>query len=280
MGYPSLEETRAHFNELDEEERASLERSEKYWAEFEGRKLKPTTELPNLTEPSFTLVWDDSNAGPDKHETVIKLGDRVIFSELGGWENYERFIEVAKILRARYGSAMKDLVPTYRSMGSLGGDYWHAFSNMDAARENIFGIKVTDANRWADREPLTEGTHAKTEQSPLPEGMTGGRANPQSYPLSEHPWWEVALDHLEQQWPQKLEKLLREGKLKDYLDRLVSACLLQSDAEREAGADDVEAANAVDRWLEPENPKFDPDNPKQLSPRGQELLSRFKSLYL
>ena len=96
----------------------------------------------------------------------------------------------------------------------------------------------------------------------------------------EHPWWQVALEHLEAQWPEKLEKLLRQGKLKEHLDKLVDSCLDQMFDAQDAGADEVEAANSVSQYLEPENPRYDPDNPKRLSPQGQELLSQFRRQHL
>lgn len=95
------------------------------------------------------MVWENYS---DKqvHETRIKLGERVIFSEMGGWENYGRFIEVAKILRARYGPAVKDLVPTHSSGSVLWGDCNSAQARLELARERIFGVEVTRTNRWAD----------------------------------------------------------------------------------------------------------------------------------
>ena len=133
---------------------------------------------------------------PDAHETVIRLGDRVIFSEPGGWENYERFIEVAEILRAHYGTALKDLVPIDRSKSNLWGDYGRT---------------------------LAKGE----EHAPLLHKI-------RTYTWSEHPWWELALNHLEEQWPEKLERLLNQGKLKDHLDNLVEKCKDQAEAEQAA----------------------------------------------
>lgn len=84
MGFRSLAETRAHIDELDDEERASLERARNTAPSSSAANSNPPTSLANITEPSFTLVWDDYHDGPDKHETVIKLADRIIFSEPGG----------------------------------------------------------------------------------------------------------------------------------------------------------------------------------------------------
>lgn len=103
---------------------------------------------------------------------------------------------------------------------------------------------------------------------------------PQPLDLYEHPWWKLALEHMEQQWPEKLERLLSQGKLKDHLDELVDGALVQKEGEESAGGDEVEGANAAHKWLEPENPDYDEENPKQLSPRGKELLRSFKSRYL
>ena len=67
-----------------------------------------------------------------------------------------------------------------------------------------------------------------------------------------------------------------QGKLKAYLDKLVVATEDKAEAAWAAGAEAVEAANAVDPFLQPDNPRFDPDEP-EVSPPGQSLLAAFRS---
>jgi len=78
-------------------------------ANFTDRKLREATQLPDIDSPSFILHWDFVHAGFDS-ETLIKHGETIIFREPVIYEGYERFIEVAKILRARYGPALRDLL--------------------------------------------------------------------------------------------------------------------------------------------------------------------------
>ena len=71
-------------------------------------------------------------------ETLIKYGDTIIFREPVVFEGYERFIEVAQVLRSRYGAALHDLVPTDRSSTYLYGDCLSSPRTVDEARERIF----------------------------------------------------------------------------------------------------------------------------------------------
>jgi hypothetical protein len=64
----------------------------------------------------------------------------VIFSEPAFYEGYERFIEVAQILRNRYGAASRDLVPTKASELYLYGDYSGSRAIVVAAREKTFRL--------------------------------------------------------------------------------------------------------------------------------------------
>jgi len=106
---PTLEESRANWDKLSEDERKQVEVIERLQANFTDRKLREATQLPDIDSPSFILHWDFVHAGFDS-ETLIKHGETIIFREPVIYEGYERFIEVAKILRARYGPALRDLL--------------------------------------------------------------------------------------------------------------------------------------------------------------------------
>jgi hypothetical protein len=82
---------------------------------------------------------------PARKETLIKHGKTVILREPAIYEGYERFIEVAKILRAHYGSALRDLVPTESSKTYLYGDNLSSLEIVSEARQKIF----TDATESA-----------------------------------------------------------------------------------------------------------------------------------
>lgn len=138
--HPTIEESRANWDKVSEWDRKNIETAEAFHAEFDRRKLREPAQLPDITEPSFILYWD--LADYDSHrETLIKHGDNVIFAEPALYEGYERFIEVAEILRSRYGAALRDLIPTKGSELYLYGDNSSSPATVAVARKRIFSSR-------------------------------------------------------------------------------------------------------------------------------------------
>jgi hypothetical protein len=136
--HPTIKESRANWDKISEWNRRNIEAAEARQADFARRKLREPSQLPDIAESSFILHWDFADDGSRK-ETLIKHGDKVIFSEPAFYEGYERFIEVAQILRSRYGAALRDLIPTRASELYLYGDRSAAPRIVPAARQRIFG---------------------------------------------------------------------------------------------------------------------------------------------
>jgi hypothetical protein len=137
--HPTFEEARANWDKVSEWDRKNIKAAEAFQAEFKRRKLREPAQLPDIAEPSFTLSWDFVDEGSHR-ETLIKCGEKIIFAEPALWEGYERFVEVAEILRARYGAALCDLMPTAVSELYLYGDYSGSSRVVAAARKRIFDI--------------------------------------------------------------------------------------------------------------------------------------------
>lgn len=135
--HPTLEEYRANWDELDDKERRSVERCEQFWDQFRREMLRGPDDLPDVSDPSFVLTWDCSD-NPDSRRTLIKLGDRVLFSEPEVWEGYERFEEVAEILKTKYGPRLKDVIPTKQSWMYLYGDKSRAPEFVEETRRKLF----------------------------------------------------------------------------------------------------------------------------------------------
>jgi hypothetical protein len=143
--HPTIEESRANWDKVSEWDRRNIEAGEARQAEFARRKLCEPAQLPDVAEPSFVLHWDFADDGSGR-ETLIKHGDNVIFAEPAFYEGYERFIEVAKILRQRYGAALRDLIPTKASELYLYGDYFGSLAIVAEARERIFSNSPATEN--------------------------------------------------------------------------------------------------------------------------------------
>ena len=138
--HPTIEESRANWDKVSEWDRKNIEAAEAFQAEFKCRKLREPAQLPDIGEPSFTLSWDFVDEG-SRRETLIKCGEKIIFGEPALWEGYKRFVEVAEILRSRYGAALRDLIPTKASELYLYGDALGSDRVVAAARERIFDVR-------------------------------------------------------------------------------------------------------------------------------------------
>ena len=120
--HPTLDESRAHWSELDPLEQAHVEMIESNSREFAGRSLKSASELPDIDLPAFVLLWDRDGDDGARGDTVIRLGDRVIWQEPEVYEGYWRYEEIVELLKSRYGTALQDLEPSVRSGDCLYGD--------------------------------------------------------------------------------------------------------------------------------------------------------------
>lgn len=135
VNYPTLEEMRTSGDPSAILQAGMMEQIRKV---FEAQKLKSSDQLPDLDVPSFELVWDFIEVH-DEHRTVLRYGDRVLFWEPAVWEGYQRFEEVCKIVRDKYGSKVTDLVPTRASELYLWGDVISAPDYVTKVRREVFG---------------------------------------------------------------------------------------------------------------------------------------------
>jgi hypothetical protein len=133
VALPTLDESRANWDKLSASDRSFLQRIEAFQADFERHKLKDPSQLPEISDPSFVLEWDTPG---EEGQTVIKHSETFIFSEPAAYEGYLHFIEVAKILRSRYGKALRDL--------HLFGDRYEAPGKVAEARKRLFSDKAGD----------------------------------------------------------------------------------------------------------------------------------------
>ena len=126
INYPTQDEVRENQDKLSAAEKASYAAQMEHDAEFSKNHLESPSQLPVIEADPLILVWDiefDSGgetAGPSY--TTIKHEGQVIWRELAYYECVDRFNEVVKILRQKYGDSLKALIPTGRSETYLYGD--------------------------------------------------------------------------------------------------------------------------------------------------------------
>jgi hypothetical protein len=100
-------------------------------------------QLPDLDGEEMALTWDQD--GPD---SIVRYGDMTVWRERTGWEVYDRFEEIALILKHKYGSRLVDLVPTPNSMYALLGDSLPATFHVADARKALGKDAPVEAFFW------------------------------------------------------------------------------------------------------------------------------------
>jgi hypothetical protein len=143
ISYPTTTDARANWDRLPEVDRMQVEIIERRLDLFDRVSLKSPDQLPDIGESEFVLLWDFADIPQVGGTTLIRLGDRQIFAEPAFYEGYKRFMEVAEVLKAKYGNALQDLVPTDKSRMFLYGDKLSAVDQIEKFRERLFGLLFT-----------------------------------------------------------------------------------------------------------------------------------------
>ncbi|HKT69643.1 MAG TPA: hypothetical protein VJP83_09410 [Terriglobales bacterium] len=99
--------------------------------------------LPEIAAAQFTLTWDleVSGSGPEeRRHWIIRHAEQVIYREQARSEDYHRFELLARLLRQKYGSRVRDLVPADRPEVAyyLYGDFLGAVRRVEGARKRNF----------------------------------------------------------------------------------------------------------------------------------------------
>jgi hypothetical protein len=165
VSYPSLEEARANSDRPGIRE--WVQQIDSRLDLFEAQKLRTVEQLPEISEDSFTLIWDfECEEHGNNARTLIKHQGVTIFSEPGRWECCERYEEVAEILRAKYGGRIKDLLPTLKSEYCLCGDDGKSYDFVDQVRLRLFigdNTLIDWAGLYPPRRPPWERNNHPTQ---------------------------------------------------------------------------------------------------------------------
>jgi hypothetical protein len=154
VSYPSSEETEANMDKLTGQENREFSARKRFLAEWEASSLKSADQLPDLEDPAFTLVWDmvGREEGCERLYTVLRHGEQEIWRELACYEGYERFQEIVKILKAKYGHRLLGVVPTEASTLYLYGDRLAAIKIVEDIRKSFSKLRLIRDNlgsSWA-----------------------------------------------------------------------------------------------------------------------------------
>ncbi len=107
--------------------------------------LEDKRQLPDIPDTHgrwLYLTWDAvwSEERSDRPQTVIRHGDRVLFSKPANWQAiHDEYESICKILKEKYGERLRDVVPTPESEMWLYGDSLSGPIWRDWVRERVFG---------------------------------------------------------------------------------------------------------------------------------------------
>ncbi len=135
--YPTIKESRANWEKVSDADKAMIEAREQFIKEAESRCLESPEELPEVKGEVLIFVWDQHKYEKNRDDTVITYGKQVICTEPAFYEGYDRFIEVAEILKKRYGDRFIDLIPAERSGNYLYGDRISAPQIIEEYRDRL-----------------------------------------------------------------------------------------------------------------------------------------------
>ena len=138
MVYPTVEESRTHFDELDPDPQLQVEIIKQIQKDYAGVWLPSPDELPDIEKESFPLTWDCDNSHAPSF-TVISHGARLIWQEPAIYEGYDRCKEVGAIIKKKSGARLTDLVPRRRSTYDLYGDSLSANDLVEQYRRTLSG---------------------------------------------------------------------------------------------------------------------------------------------
>lgn len=129
VSLPTWEEAEAHREEMSPLERELFEKRTSAFAKLEKARLRLLGQLPDIPgDGEITLEWDMNWDVQDALDRTnrIKYGEEIVWEEMALYESYERFAEIAKLLKQKYGVRLVDLVPTENSKTYLWGDRYSA----------------------------------------------------------------------------------------------------------------------------------------------------------
>ncbi len=124
----------AEEGKLDPAEQAQLTIVAALHERWHRLSLKSADQLPDVDSPRITVTWDHEN---DDSDLVLRVGERVIWTESCYFECHERFDEIVAFLSRKYGSTLYDVVPTERSWAYLLGDSISASDRIERIRERL-----------------------------------------------------------------------------------------------------------------------------------------------
>jgi len=202
-------------------------------------ELQSPDQLPDLKGRKLVFMWDQEG-----EDSIVSLGDLVVWRERTGWEVYLRFAEIAVILQRKYRARIKDLAPTQRSEHALLGGARGAAAQVQEIRAQLASGKPKKYSYWT-----LEDAVRKTDLWTLRRYLLAG-----GYPSATHPNDGVTLLHWAARLriPAVVRLLVEAGAKLNALDRsgVSPLCEALSETVDPRGRPPLEVADRNARALE------------------------------
>ncbi len=118
-----------------EEEKKEVREQMEFWEKWEALSLKSANELPEIEGEN--LIFEAKERKFKRQEFLfIMYNGKEVWKEPLLYEYYERFIEIGKMLKEKYGNRMKDFVPPEYQVWLL-GDKISAPDLINSFRESL-----------------------------------------------------------------------------------------------------------------------------------------------
>jgi hypothetical protein len=137
VSFPTGAEIREAAAGGDEKARADLEGlkdRERFLERYQAMELKQAAQLPDLEGDALHFEWTVESSGGERHVVIrLRPSGSEVWREIEAWENWEHFLDVRGLLRARYGSRYRGLDIHDHAWLYLLGDRLLAADRLDAA---------------------------------------------------------------------------------------------------------------------------------------------------
>ena len=169
-------------------------------------KLKSPEQLPDIKSRKLAFTWDQEG-----EESVVRCGEQIVWRERTGSRAQSRFGEIAAILQRKYGSRIKDLVPTPASEAALYGEDRFGPAYVQGVRAHLASGKFKKYTYFE----LEKAVHDRNSAALRHYLLAGG------YASTTHERSGATLLHLAARWhfPEIVRLLIEGGAKLDALDR-------------------------------------------------------------
>ena len=130
--FPMIDEVMEKGSKKDKLAAAKHKKSREKWL---ASLLTNINQLPDLDSDLMTFVLREVKEGGENY-IEITYNDEVVWKEIRVYEYYERFIEIGKLFKEKYGKRMIDIVPDVNGV-YLYGDDSHSFQLIEDFRKEL-----------------------------------------------------------------------------------------------------------------------------------------------